>query len=153
VRTAKRPLDPDRIRKLPPEGFSWIDRRLVRDGWIDRLPKDALLLYFFLVAVSDKDGLSFYADRTVSRILDLGKEELSEARICLLRAGLILHDHPLYQVLPLSPRGPTIPRSSRAHPENREPREPMSLGEILRRAWREVRPARRRPETNRRTIK
>ena len=153
MRTSKRPLDPDRIRNPPAQGFSWIDRRFVQDGWMDRLPKDALLLYFFLVPVSDKDGLSFYADLTVSRILDLRKEELSEARAWLLKAGLILHDHPLYQVLPLSPRGPAIPRSPRAHPENREPREPMSLGEILRRAWREARPARPQRETHRPTIK
>lgn len=153
MRISKHPLDPDRIRKLPAEGFSWIDRRFVRDGWIDRLPKDANLLYLFLVAVSDKDGLSFYADLTVSRILDLRKEDLSEARSWLLKAGLILHDHPLYQVLPIPPRGPAIPRSSRAHPENREPGELTSLGEILRHAWREVRAARLAQETHRPSIK
>ena len=153
VRTSKRPLDPDRIRKPTAQGFSWIDRRFVRDGWIDRLPKDALLLYFFLVAVSDKDGLSFYADLTVSRILALRKEELCEARTWLLKAGLILHDHPIYQVLPLSPRGPAIPPAPRAHPENREPGELTSLGEILRHAWCEVRAERPRPEANRPTVK
>lgn len=139
MRISKHPLDPDRIRKLPVAGFSWIDRRLVRDGWIERLPKDALLLYFFLVLVSDKDGLSFYADLTVCRILDLRKDELSQARVGLLRAGLILHDHPLYQVLPLSSGGPVIARSRRSQREECGPREPMSLGEILRRAWHEAR--------------
>jgi hypothetical protein len=139
VRISKRPLDPERIRKPPAAGFSWIDRRLVRDGWIERLPKDALLLYFFLVAVSDKDGLSFYADLTVCRILDLCKDELPQAREWLLRAGLILHDHPLYQVLPLVSGGPVIARSSRSQRDGRGPREPMSLGEILRRAWHEAR--------------
>lgn len=139
VRISKRPLDPERIRKPPAAGFSWIDRRLVRDGWIERLPKDALLLYFFLVSVSDKDGLSFYADLTVRRILDLGKEDLSLARAWLLRAGLVLHDHPLYQVLPLPSGGPVIARSPRAQRNDRGPRDPMSLGEILRHAWHEVR--------------
>lgn len=153
MKSPKRPLAPDRIRRPPPQGFSWIDRRFVRDGWIDRVPKDALLLYFFLVAVSDKDGLSFYADLTVSRILDLRKEDLSEARIWLIASGLILHDHPLYQVLPLPTKAPAIQRPSRAALENREPREPMRLGEILRLAWREAGPGWSRPQSNRPTIK
>jgi hypothetical protein len=60
----KRPLDPQRVRHFPEQGFSWIDRRFVRDGWLDQLAPDALLLYFFLTAVSDREGLSFYADST-----------------------------------------------------------------------------------------
>jgi len=149
---SKRPLDPNRIRKPPAQGFSWIDRRFVRDGWIDRLPKEALLLYFFLVAVSDREGLSFYVDSTVSRLLDSAEEELSRARAWLLRAGLILYKHPLYQVLPLSPGGPALPPRPRTPTEDRAAAEPMSLGEILRQAWRQARPARTAPDAERPTI-
>ena len=149
---SKRPLDPNRIRKPPAQGFSWIDRRFVRDGWIDRLPQEALLLYFFLVAVSDREGLSFYADSTVSRLLDSGEEELSRARAWLLRAGLILYRHPLYQVLPLSPGGPALRPRPRVHREGHAGGELMSLGEILRHAWRQAAPERTAPDAERPTI-
>ena len=48
----------DRIRHLPKEGWSWIDRRFVREKARD-LDRDSILLYFFLAAVGDKHGLSF----------------------------------------------------------------------------------------------
>lgn len=57
----KRLLVVDRVRHPPREGFSWVDRRFLRE-YAERLTGDAILLYFFLTAVSDKDGLSFYSD-------------------------------------------------------------------------------------------
>ena len=56
-------LAPDRVRRPPQSGFSWIDRRFLRE-FSSRLSHDAVLLYFFLTAVSDKHGLSFYRDAT-----------------------------------------------------------------------------------------
>jgi hypothetical protein len=129
-------IDPGRVRKIPPGGFSWIDRRFVRDGFIDRLPGEAILLYFFLVAVSDAQGLSYYADPTIGKILKLDPEQLTQSRARLRQAELIAYRYPLYQVLELpreskgSPRPPPDP-SSKLPPRGGEP---MSLGEILRRA-------------------
>ncbi len=51
----------DRVRRPPVEGFSWVDRRLLRD-FASRLSGDAVFLYFFLAAVSDRQGLSFYGN-------------------------------------------------------------------------------------------
>lgn len=130
----KEPIDPTRIRKIPREGFSWIERRFVRDGFAARLPLEAILLYFFLAAVSDAEGLSFYADPTIGRILKLDPEELSQARARLTDAGLILYRYPLYQVLPI-PRAATATQSfsSSRRSGSRHGRggEPISLGEIL----------------------
>ena len=144
----KIPIDPRRVRQIPREGFSWIDRRLVREGFIDRLPGEAILLYFFLVAVSDAQGLSFYADPTVGKILKLNPEELTQARARLSQAELIGYRYPLYQVLELpreikgSPRPPPEP-CAKLPPRGREP---MSLGEILRLAAANVRgPQEQRP--------
>jgi hypothetical protein len=100
----KTPIDPKRIRKIPSDGFSWIDRRFVRDRFIEELPPEAILLYFFLVAVSDAKGLSFYADPTISRILKIDAGQLIGARDQLVRADLILYQYPLYQILPLPDR-------------------------------------------------
>jgi len=51
---------------LPPaDGWSWIDRRFVREH-APRLSHEAILLYFFLAAVSDQNGLSFYREATIA---------------------------------------------------------------------------------------
>jgi len=97
----KTPIDPCRIRTIPPEGFSWIDRRFVREGFIKLLEKDAAFLYLFLTAVSDAEGISFYGDRTLAKRLKFTCEDLNQARSQLIDQGLILYRYPLYQVLPL----------------------------------------------------
>ena len=66
----KRLLRKDRLRQVPHQ-FSWIDHRLVRDRHISRCSADALALYLFLVTVADGQGLSYYADATICRLLPL----------------------------------------------------------------------------------
>ena len=61
----KQILVPDRVRRPPTEGWSWIDRRFLREH-APRLSHEAIVLYFFLAAVSDKDGLSFYGDASIA---------------------------------------------------------------------------------------
>src|SRR6185295_2785528 len=97
----KRLLVPSRRRVLPPSGFSWIDRRLVRDGFLSGLTSPEALLYFFLVAVADQDGLSFYGDRRAAALLKLSEAALEQARRGLERKDLIRYRPPLYQVLSL----------------------------------------------------
>jgi hypothetical protein len=94
----KRVLDTRRLRRIR-EGFSWIDRRLVRDGWIDRLEVGEAALYFFLVAVADKDGLSFYSDARIATTLKIPVERVGLSRARLLDLGLVAWERPLYQVL------------------------------------------------------
>jgi hypothetical protein len=132
----KAPINPGRVREIPPEGFSWIDRRFVRDGFINRLPPEAILLYFFLAAVSDAQGLSFYADPTVGKILKLDPEQLTQSRARLIGGDLIAYRHPLYQVLqlPRESKGPPSPPPRPSPGGMHRGGEPMSLGEILRRA-------------------
>ena len=127
-RLQKRPIDPERLRRIPAEGFSWIDRRFVREGFIERLSQEAILLYFFLVAVSDARGLSFYGDPTISEKLKLDPEALSQARARLVEAGLILYRYPHYQVLPLPAKHSVAPASPA---DFRRGGDPVSLSEIL----------------------
>jgi hypothetical protein len=93
-------LDPERLRKIPPQ-FSWIDQRLVREHHIERLSHAAAALYLFLVTVADARGLSFYSERSIGRYLAITPERLNSAREELLRADLIAYQNPLYQVLSL----------------------------------------------------
>jgi hypothetical protein len=99
-----------------------MDRRFVRDGWLERLSREEVLLYFFLVAVADKDGLSYWGDVRVAGMLKLPREEIERAREGLVRQGILAYERPLYQVLDLAPR----PAPSRGG-------EASSIAEILRR--------------------
>ena len=116
----KRVLNPERLRKVPPQ-FSWIDHRLVQENYFTRCDHSAWTLYLFLVSVADADGLSYYSDASLMRRLKMDELQISASRRQLLQAGLIAYEKPLCQVLSLDPVEPT--RSG-----------PTSVAEILRRA-------------------
>lgn len=96
----KQILDPQRIRRIPAQGFSWIDRRFLRQHAAD-LSHDALLLYFFLAAVADQHGLSFWSDVCTAVRLRLSEPQVVQARQELLTHDLIAFRSPLTQVLSL----------------------------------------------------
>ena len=96
----KRLLIADRVRRPPAEGWSWIDRRFLRDH-ASRLSHEAILLYFFLVAVSDKHGLSFYGDATIAVRLRMQEQAVVRAREELVSEDLVAYRAPLTQVLSL----------------------------------------------------
>jgi len=96
----KRVLVANRVRRPPAEGFSWIDRRFLRD-YAERLSGDAMMLYFFLAAVSDKHGLSFYSDSSMASRLRMREAAVVAAREELLVQDLLAHQPPLTQLLSL----------------------------------------------------
>ena len=118
----KRVLNPERLRKVPPQ-FSWIDHRLVRENYFVRCDHRAWTLYLFLASVADAEGLSYYSDASLTRRLNLDLAALSVSRRQLVQAGLIAYEQPFYQVLSLEPAGVSAPRSG-----------PISVGELLRQA-------------------
>ncbi len=155
----KRVLCRQRLRTVPSQ-FSWIDHRLVRDRHLCRCSHQALALYLFLVTVCDGQGLSYYSDASITRLLKLDPPGLAHARQELINAGLIAHQRPLYQVLALEapPRRlqppadlgdpgvvsrpvaavhpdvpPTPPKPLTPLASGSEPGEPTRLGQILRR--------------------
>jgi hypothetical protein len=116
----KRVLNPERLRKIPPQ-FSWIDHRLVQENYFLRCDPSAWTLYLFLTSVADAEGLSYYSDASLMRRLKLDPVGLSASRQQLVQAGLIAYEKPLYQVLSLEPVG--APRSG-----------PIRVGDLLRQA-------------------
>ncbi len=121
----KRILDPDRMRRPPATGWSWIDRRFVREH-MAYLSREATLLYFILCAVADKHGMSFYGDGTLAVMLHVPLPALVQARDELLARELIAHEVRFTQILSLLPprqRHRTVPGAGL-----------IQLGEILRRA-------------------
>jgi hypothetical protein len=121
----KRILVPDRLRRPPTTGWSWMDGRFLREH-MDHLSREAVLLYFFLVAVGDQHGLSFYGDGTLATRLRMSLPSLLQARDELLAYDLIAHEPPLTQVLSL----PARCQRRRAEPGGGL----VSLGDVLRRA-------------------
>jgi hypothetical protein len=100
-----RPQPPrmDRIRSIR-GSFSWIDHRFLRKGFDRGLTRLEKLLYFVLIAVSNRDGVSFYSDQRLAEILDIRHaHELTGARNELMDRGLIAFAEGIYQVLDLSP--------------------------------------------------
>lgn len=101
----KRVLRPDRLRRVPPQ-FSWIDQRLVRERLIERCDVHALALYLVLVTVGDAQGVSYYGEASLARLLSMSTASVVQAREHLIRLDLIAYESPLYQVLSLDPPAP-----------------------------------------------
>jgi len=108
----KRVLRPERLRRVPPQ-FSWIDQRLVREGHVERCGPDAIGLYLVLVTVADAQGLSYYGEASLERLLSMPAPRLAAARAELIGLDLIAYEQPLYQVLSLD--RPSTPRVIGAH--------------------------------------
>src|SRR5437868_9179345 len=100
----KRILVPERLRQPPATGWSWLDRRFLREHG-DHLSREAVLLYLFLTAVADRHGLSFYGDNTLTARLRMAQPVLEQARAELLARDLIAQQLPLVQVLSLPTPG------------------------------------------------
>lgn len=116
----KRVLALGRVRRMPPTGWSWIDGRFLREH-APAVGRDAIALYFFLAAVADRDGVSFYSDASTAAILRLSPEQVAAARAELVARDLVAYRSPTTQVLSLP------------EPARRAPSTPIAIGELLRR--------------------
>jgi len=108
----KKILNPNRLRRID-AGFSFIPHRFLTDGFVASLSQKEILLYLFLVLVSDRHGLSFYSYDSICSLLELSADEYIEAREGLMEKELIAFDGTIFQVLDL----PSQPiKSSTAKP-------------------------------------
>jgi hypothetical protein len=124
--THKKLLRPERQRQIPPH-FSWVDHRLIRQHRLRECDHSAWALYLFLVSVGDAQGLSYYSDASLARILKVDPLKLSAARRQLIDADLIVYQKPLYQVLDLAEKSVTPAQQSTEGPAR-------SVADILRQA-------------------
>jgi len=114
---------PERLRQIPSQ-FSWIDQQLVRGGHLRDCDPSAWALYLFLATVSDSQGLSYYSDASVTRLLGMDALQLSGARQQLAAARLLAYQKPLYQLLGL-PAAQAVAVGARSG-------QARSVGELLR---------------------
>lgn len=129
----KKVLNPNRIRCIE-RGFSFIPHRFLTDGFLSSLDHKELLLYFFLVLVSDRQGLSFYSYDAICSLLQLSAEDYIRARDALIEKDLIAFDGTLVQVLDLPAKPPsTVRREER--PRQHEVAAPHQSGPWRERRW------------------
>ena len=114
---------PQWLRQIPSQ-FSWIDQQLVRGGHLRKCDPWAWALYLFLATVSDSQGLSYYSDASVTRLLGMDALQLSGSRQQLIAARLLAYQKPLYQLLALPP--------AQASVQGERSGQVRSVGELLR---------------------
>jgi len=96
----KRILRADRIRQ--PDGrFSFIPHRFLLDGFFKSLTHTELSLYLFLTLASDKNGVSYYGQKSICSQLNFQKNDYLKARNSLIQRDLIAFDGVFSQVLKL----------------------------------------------------
>lgn len=98
----KKVLDKSRIRRIA-VGFSFIPHRFLTDGFVSALHPQEMLLYFFLVLASDRNGLSFYSYDAICTLLEMHLDQYIAARDALIKKDLIIFNGTLFQVLQLPP--------------------------------------------------
>ncbi len=128
----REPLVSQRIRKI--EGsFAWISHRFLRSGFFASLTQHELLLYFFLVLVADRQGLSYYHYDKICSLLRFSVEDYIVARDQLIEKDLIAFDGTFFQVLSL-PRVPVVqPARLLKTREAMAVSDPATIGQIIRR--------------------
>jgi hypothetical protein len=87
-------------------------------------------LYLFLVLVSDRFGLSYYAYDSICSLLQLTLDDYIVARDGLLKKDLIAFDGTLFQVLELPQKA--------SPPDHSKPDERIAVEKLASRLFKEV---------------
>jgi hypothetical protein len=125
---SKKIINPKRVRRIQ-AGFSFIPHRFLTDGFLDSLCQKELLLYLFLVIVSDRHGLSFYSYDAICSLLQLTADQYIEARNGLIQKDLIDFDGNVFQVLDLPPKPIRSPKPKQS---------PLTVSKLIRQSLGEV---------------
>ena len=113
MRKAK-PILPDRIRNIRSCTFGWVDHNFLHRGFLKSLSQPELLLYYFLITVADRNGVSFYDYERICQFLKLDFDDYLRARDRLCERSLIACQRGVFQVLSLPPTGAALPNGERA---------------------------------------
>ena len=125
----KKVLNDKRIRRIS-GGFSFIPHRFLTDGFFTAIDQHQLLLYFFLVLVSDRYGLSYYAYDSICTTSRLSLEQYIDARNSLIKNDLIDFDGTIFQVLQL----PAVPPAYEPNPTGHS----TDIKQLLSKTFKEV---------------
>ena len=119
----KQPILPDRVRKID-GGFSFIPHAFVTQRFFTSLNQHELLLYFLLVLVGDRQGLSYFSQDRLCTMLRMSLDDFITARNSLIEKSLIAFDGFMFQVLSLPEKpliSPPKPLTTRVDFEKNDP--------------------------------
>ena len=125
----KKPLEPDRIRKIT-ASFAFIEHRFLRQGFWSSLSHHELLLYLFLVIVADRNGLSYYCYDKICSLVQITVDEYVLARDLLIDKDLIAFDGRLFQVLSL-PQTPSSCPTALKTAKDMQTHDPATIHQLI----------------------
>jgi hypothetical protein len=104
---------PKSIRRIQ-HSFAWIDHRLIRDGFLQVMTHEDLVLYVFLILAADSNGVSFYRKEKICDAVSLSfnqfeiaRDRLLDMKLIAFEAYSVLTPNGFYQVLPILGRAPS----------------------------------------------
>jgi hypothetical protein len=93
-------LEPRRVRH-PRGAYGWVELRFVTQGYLERVGRDAALVYLFLCAVGDRQGISFWSRAKMAQMLHLDSEAIEVSLNRLAASDLVAVKDRVVQVLPI----------------------------------------------------
>ena len=125
----KAPLDQDRVRRIA-GSFAFIEHRFLRHGFFGVLTHHELLLYFFLVLVADRNGLSYYSYDKICILSKVILDDYIIARDGLIEKDLIAFNGYLFQVLSL-PKQPPKDLAPLRSSDDMQAHDPATIEQII----------------------
>jgi len=124
------PIRTDRIRNIRQCTFGWVDHNFLHRGFLNQLTQNELLLYYFLITVADRNGVSFYDYGRICQFLKMELDDYIHARNRLCERSLIAVKNSVFQVLSL-PESQTIKPKASTSPGHSSARDAQSLRKIF----------------------
>ena len=103
---------PQKVRRIG-SSFAWIDHRLMRNGFLQVMTHEDLVLYLFLVLAADRNGVSFYRKEKICDVVSLdfnqfeiARDRLASMKLIAFENYSVLSPNGYYQVLPIESMAP-----------------------------------------------
>lgn len=129
MKVIKQPVIPDRVREIDGH-FSFIPHRFILNHFFTSLNQHELLLYFLLVLVGDRQGLSYYSQDRLCIMLRMTLDDFMMARDGLIEKSLIAFDGFMFQVLSL-PKEPIATPKALVTREDFERHDPLTIRQLV----------------------
>ena len=126
----RKPLLLERVRTIK-GSFAFIEHRFLRHGFWASLSQHELLLYFFLILVGDRNGLSFYNYDRICSLLTIDVDSYIVARDLLIQKDLLAFDGTFSQVLAL-PAEPVRHNQILYDKKDMKRKDPATISQIIR---------------------
>ena len=130
LKITKQAIVPDRVRKIA-GSFSFIPHKFVSDGFFTSLNQHELLIYFLLVMVGDRHGLSYYSQDKLCIMLRMNLDDFIAARNGLIDKSLIAFDGFMFQVLSLPDKVVVRHGKPLTNPDDFESNDPLTIRQLI----------------------